>query len=160
MQSPPKSYILLRESLAKAEHYCAYQERCHSEVKNKLFEIGTHPGDFDEVFLHLMKGNFLNEERFARSYARGKFKLKGWGKIKIANELKMRGLNSKLIAMALEEINEEVYQTTLDKFMKEKRRLTKGKNAFDLASKLKRFGLSKGYEMEIVNQWLKDNNVL
>lgn len=160
MQSPVKSYILLRESIAKAEHYCTYQERCHKEVKNKLFEIGTHPADFDEVFLHLMKGNFLNEERFARSFARGKFKIKGWGKLKISNELKLRGINSKLISMSLEEIDEASYGQRLDKVLCEKRRLTKGKNAFDLASKLKNYALQKGFEMELVTQWLKENDIL
>lgn len=160
MQSPVKSYIMLKESLAKAEHYCSYQERCHSEVKNKLFEIGTHPGDFDEVFLHLMKGNFLNEERFARSFARGKFKIKGWGKLKISNELKLRGINTKLISFAFEEIDEDAYLATLNKALQAKRRLTKGKNSFDLATKLKRFALQKGFEMELVGRWLKENEIL
>ncbi len=91
------------------ERYCAYQERCHWEVSRKLKEMRMIPAAIDEIITHLIRENYLNEERFAKAYARGKFRVKHWGKIRITNELKQRQISAYCIKSALKEIDEKEY---------------------------------------------------
>src|SRR5690606_29639644 len=100
----------IRDKLAK---YCAYQDRCHWEVENKMREFNLIPEAHEEILIYLIQHNFLNEERFARSYVRGKFNQKNWGRIKIRIELKKRKIPSRLIESALLEIDEDDYLKTL-----------------------------------------------
>ncbi len=102
----------LAEATLKLEYYCSYQERCHREVVDKLYQLGLKSEEIDTIVVHLLQHNFLNEERFARSFARGKHRIKGWGKIRIVNELKQRHIAAPNIKAALSEISEEDYQTT------------------------------------------------
>src|SRR5690554_5090819 len=97
----------LPELKRKAEQYCAYQERCHKEVVQKLYELRANKDEIDEIIVHLIDNNFLNEERFARSYARGKHAIKKYGKVRIVNELKYRSVSNYNIKKALEERSEE-----------------------------------------------------
>lgn len=105
----------LSEARLKLEYYCSYQERCHLEVVDKLKQLGMTKPEVDDVVVHLIQNDFLNEERFARAFARGKHRIKSWGKIRIVNELKQRHISAPNIKCALTEITEEEYQDTLDK---------------------------------------------
>ena len=91
------------------ERYCAYRERCHQEVVGKLREMRMIPEAIDSIVVHLIQAGFLNEERFAREFTRGKFRQKGWGRIRIRRELKMREISEYLIRKALEELDPATY---------------------------------------------------
>ena len=104
----------LKEALQKIEHYCAYQERCHDEVISKLKSMKLNSNEIDEIIVHLIEDNFLNETRFACSFARGKHRIKFWGKIRIINELKFRNISQYNINIGLAEITPEEYATTFD----------------------------------------------
>tara|TARA_B100001094_G_scaffold90243_1_gene86317 strand:- start:499 stop:963 length:465 start_codon:yes stop_codon:yes gene_type:complete len=117
-----KKILSLLEAQKKMEHYCAYQERCHKEVVKKLQELGMIPISIDTIVSKLVEDNYLNETRFAQSYARGKFRIKKWGKIRIRRELKARNLSDYNIKKALEEISDLDYNTTfLELFEKRKK---------------------------------------
>lgn len=107
--------LSLNEAQLKLEYYCSYQERCHQEVVQKSYDLGMKSNEIDAIVVHLLQNNFLNEERFARSFARGKHRIKSWGKIRIVNELKQRHISAPNIKLALTEIDEEGYQEVLDK---------------------------------------------
>lgn len=113
-------YLSFDEAKRKLEHYCAYQDRCHTEVVNKLFLLGITPQIHDEIIVHLISHNFLNEERFAKSFARGKHRLSAWGKNRITSELKFRSINQRLITLALSEITDEEYYQTFDRISENK----------------------------------------
>lgn len=99
----------LREATKKLESYCAYQERCHKEVVHKLRNMHMIPEAIDTIIVHLIQENYLNEERFAQAYARGKFNIKKWGKNRIVNELKFRDISKYNIKTALQEIEDDKY---------------------------------------------------
>ena len=107
-----KKILTLLEAQKKMEHYCAYQERCHEEVVRKLQELNMIPISIDTIVSKLVEDNYLNETRFAQSYARGKFRIKKWGKIRIQRELKARHLSDYNIKKGLEEISDLDYNTT------------------------------------------------
>lgn len=132
----------------KAEKYCAYQDRCHSEVKRKLFDLGLYGEDVDQVMAQLIEDKFLDEERFARSYARGKFRMKKWGKQRIERELKSRRVSAYCIKKGLTEIDETEYQATLRGLL-EKRLERKGEGLHPYARRglLVDHGLRKGYSI-------------
>ncbi len=102
------------------QRYCAYQDRCHSEVRSKLLDLGIYGDELEEVIAELITDNFLNEERFARSYARGKFNIKKWGRIRIKQELKRRHITAYCLRKAMEEIEEEDYLKTLEGLIRKK----------------------------------------
>jgi regulatory protein len=106
------------EALAKIQRYCAYQERSHKEVKNKLYEYGLYASQVDEILSQLITEGFLNEERFAKAYAGGKFRIKKWGKLKIINELEFLGLTKNCIQRGLKEIEPSDYARTLKLLIK------------------------------------------
>jgi regulatory protein len=108
------------EVLAKLRTYCAYQERCHKEVRTKLLELGERGDALDEIIIGLIQENFLNEERFAFAYTSGKFKILKWGKVKIKHALVAKGIGDKIIAKALNHINENDYHTCLKKLVEAK----------------------------------------
>ena len=97
------------EALTKLENYCVYRERCHKEVEDKLTEMRMIPKAKEKIILHLLKHDFLNEERFAKAFARGKFRIKKWGKHRIIRELKYKGISKFNIDSALKEISEDDY---------------------------------------------------
>ncbi len=108
----PKKYISQAEALQKLQRYCAYQDRCHSEVRSKLLDLGIYGDELEEIIAELITDNFLNEERFARSYARGKFNIKKWGRHRIKQELKRRQITDYCLRKAMEEIEETDYLNT------------------------------------------------
>ncbi len=151
MQSK-KTYTVDEAKLA-LERYCIYQDRCHQEVISKLHKMNMIKEAQEVILLHLIQNNFLNEERFAKSFARGKFYQKKWGKIKITNQLKFKYISSANIKAALKEIDEDDYLDTLKQLVEKKVNQTKG-SAFEKRNKAIYFLQSKGYEFELINQTL------
>ena len=143
--------ISREEAIQKIEHYCAYQERCHKEVNEKLLSFGLYKSDRDEIIVRLIDAGFLNEERFARAFVRGRFNQKKWGRNKIRNELKMRGLKENLIRMAFEEIDEKAYLSCLENLAMKKMKEIKGGNKWEKRQKLFNYLASKGYESELIS---------
>ena len=120
-----KSYTVA-EAQKKLEYYCAYQERCHKEVISKLKDIGMIPAVIDKIVADLIRANYLNETRFAQSFARGKFRIKKWGKNRILRELKIRGISNFNIKLGMKEISDDNYQSTFyELFEKRKQELEK-----------------------------------
>ena len=145
-----KTRPTLAQARIKAEKYCAYQERSHSEVRNKLFNMGLNSEETDDVLLHLIEHNFLNEERFAIAYAGGKFRSKKWGKKKIIYQLKAKGINGKLIQQALGEIKESDYKETLLAELKKKDGIMKELNPLKRMAKISKYLFGKGFEQDMV----------
>lgn len=153
---PGKQKLTPQQALPKLQQYCAYQERCHSEVKNKLYECGVYGDDAAIITSKLIEGDYLNEQRFATQFASGRFRLKQWGKVKIKYELKLKGVGEYCIKKALQELDEGDYQTTLQKLADQKLKILKAeKNIFIKKKKLQDFLLQKGFEMDLVRDVLK-----
>ena len=150
-----KSYTV-DEATKVLEHFCAYQERCHKEVEQKLYDLKMIPEAKEKIILHLLQHNFLNEERFARAFVRGKFSIKRWGRIKIVNQLRFKNISPYNIKAGLNEINEDAYIATLQKIAEKKLPLIKESNTYKKKNKLAAFLISKGYESgltyKIVNE--------
>lgn len=156
----PESRIKKRfsptEALAKIQHYCAYQERSHKEVKTKLYDYGLYSSQVDEIVSQLITDGFLNEERFAKAYAGGKFRMKKWGKLKIKNKLEFLGLTKNCIQRGLKEIQPADYSKTLKALIKKKSDESKEENLFKKRDKVARFVVGKGYEPELVWEYVRD----
>ncbi len=139
--------------------FCAYRDRSHKEVEEKLNKMNMIPAAQEQIIIQLMQEDFLNEERFARSFVRGKFRIKKWGKIKIKQELKFREISSPIIKIALTEIEQEKYNATLYELAEKKLNLLKEPDSFKKKRKLADFLLRKGYESnlvyEVVNELLE-----
>jgi len=142
-------------ALEKLQKYCAYQDRCHQEVRTKLISIEVYGDDLEDIMATLIEENFLNEERFARSYARGKFRIKRWGRVRIKQELKKRYISAYCIRKAMEEIQEEDYIDTLIKVLEKKKKQLKEKNPFVLRGKLAKYAISRGFESSVVWEMVK-----
>jgi regulatory protein len=146
-----KKYLTKEQALQKLKHFCGYQERCHSEVKEKLFSLGVSKNEHDEIISTLIEENYLNEERFAIAFAGGKFRVKQWGRIKIKYELKQKQVSEYNIKKAMKEIEETAYRDALQKLYEEKWNSLKGeKNRFIKLTKTRDYLLQKGYEMDLV----------
>lgn len=145
----------LKEATKKLEGYCAYQDRCHKEVVNKLREMGMIPIAIDEIIGHLIKENFLNEERFARSFARGKFNIKKWGKHRVVNELKQREITKYNINLALKEIEDTVYLDTLEQLAEKRLGQLTDTDLFKKRKKLADYLLYRGWESTLVYEITK-----
>jgi regulatory protein len=137
-------------ALVKMQSWCAYQERCQQDARDKLYELGLWPEAVENVIVKLIEDNFLNEERFATSFARGKFAIKKWGRVKIKQELKQKRVGDYCLKKAMKEIDEREYLITLKKLIDAKRKLVKEKNPVKLKYKLASYALSKGYERDLV----------
>lgn len=146
----------ITEAIKKLERFCAYQERCHQEVIQKLRSLGLYEDNADVVIVHLLKNDFLNEERFARSFARGKHRIKSWGRNRIVNELKMRGITKFNITHALSEISEEEYLETFKKLAEKQWELISEKNHLKKRKKFCDFLLRKGFESDLVYSIVKE----
>jgi regulatory protein len=149
----PKKYNFT-EALQRLRKYCAYQERCHQEVRQKARGWGFDTEDTDKLIVQLMEENFLNEERYAKALAGGKFRTKGWGKKKIVETLKQKGISTYLVNTSMKEIDSEDYLQKLDELMLKKQKTLKGEQPIVQKQKLARFALSKGYESELVWEWI------
>ncbi|MCM4160519.1 regulatory protein RecX [Antarcticibacterium flavum] len=144
-----KSYTV-KEATIKLMQYCAYRDRSHKEVEEKLREMRMIPAAQEQIIIQLMQEDFLNEERFARNFVRGKFRIKKWGRIKIKQELKAREISAPIIKLAFSEIEEKDYQKTLYEVAEKKLRLIKESDPFKKRKKLADFLLRKGYESNFV----------
>lgn len=146
----------LKEAIQKIEHYCAYQERCHDEVISKLKSMKLNSNEIDEIIVHLIEDNFLNETRFACSFARGKHRIKFWGKIRIINELKFRNISQYNINIGLAEITPEEYTTTFDTLAQRNWESIRESNIQKKKKKCCDFLLRKGFESNLVYEKIKE----
>lgn len=144
------------EALQKLEHFCAYQERCHDEVVSKLYSLKMTNDEIDQIVVKLIEGNFLNETRFACSFARGKHRMKSWGKIRITNELKMRNISSTNITLALKEITAEEYHKTFDQLSERCWNSIQENNQLKKRKKFCDYLLRRGYESNLVYEKVKE----
>ena len=140
----------VKDALQKAAMFCAYQERTQQEVRDRLKEWGVFGDDAEEVIAELIQQNYLNEERFAKSFAGGKFRVKGWGKRKIKQHLQQRGITGYNLDQAMKEIATDDYQETLKVLLAKKRQSLRDDNPLVIKQKLVRYALSKGYESELI----------
>jgi len=142
-----------QQSVPKIKQYCAFQERCHAEVRDKLYSFGLNKIEVEEIISTLITENYLNEERFAIHYAGGKFRMKQWGKNKIKQALKFKQVSDYCIKKALKEIDAQEYQKTFEKLAEQKLKTLKSeKNIFVKKRKLQDFLLMKGYESEMIRE--------
>jgi regulatory protein len=137
--------------LKQLQYYCRYQERCHKEVRNKLLEVGCSGTLLEEVIFDLIREDYLNEERYAQHYARGKFRMLKWGKVKISQGLKANGVSEFCIKKGLQEIDDKEYKQCFEKlFDKKIESLKKERMSTAKKNKVKNYLLSKGYESNLV----------
>ena len=142
-----------QQSVPKIKQYCAYQERCHAEVRDKLYSFGLNKMEVEEIISILINENYLNEERFAIHYAGGKFRMKQWGKNKIKQSLKFKQVSEYCIKKALKEIDSKEYEKTFQKLVEQKLKTLKAeKNIFIKKRKLQDFLLQKGFENEMIRE--------
>lgn len=132
------------------EYYCSYQERCHQEVLQKLKGLNMIPEACDVIMVHLLDNNFLNEERFACAFARGKFRVKNWGKNRIVNELKFRDISRFNIDRALKEITDEDYSAAFNELAEKQWETVREANILKKKRKVADFLLRKGFESSLV----------
>jgi len=141
------------QALPKIKQFCAYQERCHAEVRDKLYSFGLYKNEVEEIISSLITENYLNEERFAIHFAGGKFRMKQWGKIKIKQALKYKQVGDYCIRKALKEIDAHDYEKTFRKLADQKLKTLKSeKNIFIKKRKLQDFLLQKGFETALVKE--------
>ncbi len=145
------------ETRERIRKWCDQQERAHSEVSRKLYSWGVYGDEIDQIVVELISDNFLNEERFARAFARGKFRIKKWGWKKIQNELRRKGVSKYSIALAHEEIEEADYFETLKELLEKKRPFIKSKSHWEENQKLIRFAVNKGYSFDEVKKVIGDD---
>jgi len=151
-----KPITSLKEAQQKIEHFCAYQERCHEDVVAKLRSMKMDSDEIDEIMVHLIASNFLNEERFACSFARGKHRIKHWGKIRITNELKFKKITQSLINKALLEITPEEYLDTFHALAARNWESIRETNALKKRKKFCDYLLRKGFESNLVYDKVKE----
>lgn len=151
-----KKSFTVDEILEKMQNYCTYQDRCHWEVEKKLRTFDLIPEAYDKILIALIQDNFLNEERFAKSFARGKFNQNKWGRNKIIREMKSRRIPENLIEKGLEEIDEAKYREVLEElYHKKEESLKSERDSFKKKSKIANYLLQKGYENELIWELLR-----
>ena len=138
------------QALQKLKHYCAYQERCHQEVRDKLFQLGCLVKDHDEVISTLIQENYLNEERFAIAFAGGKWRVKRWGRVKIKYELKLKQVSPYCIKKAMQEVDEDEYLSVLQRLAEEKYATLKNNQHIIRKKKTIDHLTAKGFESDLV----------
>ena len=146
-----KKHLTKEQAIQKLRQYCAYQERSHSEVKQKLWELGVWKSEHDEIISSLIEDDYLNEERFAKAFVGGKFRMKDWGRKKIYYGLKEKGVSDYLIKRAMKEIDDEAYRKTLADLAKKKFESLKEDQYLVRKKKTMDYLLQKGYEPELVS---------
>ncbi|PKK36248.1 RecX family transcriptional regulator [Siphonobacter sp. SORGH_AS_0500] len=139
-----------KDALLQAAHFCAYQERTVQDVKQKLKSWDVSEDDSEEIIGRLIEDGYLSQERYAQSFARGKFRTRQWGRLKIEQEMRRKGLDSEDRKTGLEQINEEQYLESLKNLLKKKDASLKDEDPRVRKQKLVRFALGKGYESGLV----------
>jgi regulatory protein len=145
-----KKYFSIEEIKRKLERYCVYQDRCHKEIEAKLEEFTLIEEAKNQIILHLLEHDFLNEERFSKSFARGKFTIKKWGRQRIVRELKLREISAYNIKSALKEIDEEDYLQTIQTIAEKRNQIIKEVDYYKRKKKLTDFLIRKGYEYDLI----------
>jgi regulatory protein len=156
MDKKKSTYCSLEEATQKLEFYCSYQDRCHKEVEEKLRALNMIPQACEQIIGHLIEHNFLNEERFACSFSRGKHRIKHWGKIRIVNELKFRNISQYNITTALKEITPEEYNATFHTLAERQWPNIRETNPTKKRKKFCDFLLRKGFESNLIYEKVKD----
>lgn len=142
----------------KIKHYCAYQERCHSEVRYKLVDLGARGDELEEIIILLVEENYLNEERYAQAIVRGKFKYSHWGIVKIKDFLKQKGVSEYCIKKGLKEIDQNEYFEAIVKMaIKKGNSLQNEPNLWTKQQKIMRYLIQRGFEIPLVQEIVKDN---
>lgn len=149
MYDSRKTYTV-DEALSKLQKYCSYQDRCYKEVKQKLKEMRMIPEASDQIIMALIDGDYLNEERFALGFVRGKFKIKKWGRHRLTSELKQRNISKFILDKALKQISEGDYITTFESLANKKAALITGESALKKRKKLADYLLYRGWESSMV----------
>ncbi|GAA4378235.1 regulatory protein RecX [Hymenobacter koreensis] len=144
------------EALQKIASFCAYQERSHKEVEDKLRSYGLDEEEAGEITIRLVREKLLDDERFARSFVRGKYRLKKWGRRRIRQELKMRGVSEFCIKAGMSEIDGDEYYRNLVELLEKKNALEKESNPHKRRQKLTLYVTAKGYEGEFIQDALRE----
>lgn len=151
-----RKFLTKEQALQKLRQYCAYQERSHNEVRQKLYEIGLHKLHHDEIISTLIEEDYLNEERFAKAFAGGKFRMKDWGRKKIYYALKEKKVSEYSISQAMKEIDEEEYIKNLKELAEEKYESLKNEQHLVRKKKTIDYMIQKGYEFDLVTKAINE----
>jgi regulatory protein len=149
-KKPVKKITSEKVALEKAQSYCAYQERHQQEVRDKLYEWGLWPEAVENTISNLITDNFLNEERFAKAFAGGKFRIKKWGRVKIKTELKKRKISDYCIKKGMQEIDSQCYMKTLKQVLDKKLSSIKAGTIRLKNQKAAYYTISRGFESDLV----------
>lgn len=153
---PSKKNWSMEESVEKLSNFCAYQERCQWELRRKLFEKGIHGNDSENLIQQMIDGGFINEERYARAFARGKFKLKKWGRTRIRRELKMREISPKSIEKGLSEIDPvEYYDVLLAQAERQWEKIVE-KELYKKRFKIGQYLMGRGFEQDLIKEAIEE----
>ena len=150
MKSNPNNDLTLKEAKLKIARFCAYQERTQQEVRDKLYSYGLHSEDVESLIADLISENFINEVRFAKTYAAGKFRIKKWGRLKILQGLEQRKLSTFCIKKAMNEIDNQDYQATLQDLLTKRWASQRETDLFIKKHKVAKYLIGRGYEPELV----------
>lgn len=151
-----RKFLTKEEALQKLRQYCAYQERSHSEVQQKLYELGIRKQDHDEIIATLIEEDYLNEERFAKAFAGGKFRMKDWGRKKIYYGLKEKKVSEYSIKQAMKEIDDEEYKKNLKELAQAKYESLRDEQYLVRKKKTIDYMLQKGYELDLVTRAINE----
>lgn len=151
----PKKKLTPNQATIKAQNSCAYQERCQQEMRDKLYEWGLYSNDVENIIANLISDNFLNEERFAKAFAGGKFRIKKWGRVKIKIELKKRKISDYCIKKGMQEIDDADYIKTLKAVLAKKSKEIKGGKEQVRNYKIAQYVLSRGFESDLIWEEIK-----
>ena len=149
--------LSIDQARLKIQSYCAYQERSHKEVRDKLYGFGLYKDDVDLLCTELIQENFLNEERFAQAYAGGKFRIKKWGWKKIELHLKEKGVSAYCLKQAKKEIDAQEYLKAIEELAMAKTKTVTGKTPFEIKAKVANFLAGRGFETDLIWQILADD---
>ena len=154
--TPSRQSYSVEEALKKMGRYCAYQDRCHHEVRQKLWEMNMIPEAIDHIMAYLIEHDFLNEQRFAESYTRGKFRIKNWGKVRIVSELKQRDISQFIIRHSLRQITDQEYHKVLDGLARKRLEALANRTRMEKKQKLASYLLYRGWENELVYDKIRE----
>lgn len=154
-----QSSLTYSAAKAKAEHYCAFQERSQQEVRDKLYGWGLHRDEVENILVDLIMEDFLNEERFALAYATGRHRMKKWGKYKIKQGLKQKSVSDPIIRTALDSLDVDEYRANLAELLAKKARSLVENDPYRRKHRLVNYALSKGYERDLIFDILNDNTL-
>jgi len=152
----PKKQLTPQQAKLKIAAFCAYQERCQQEVRDKLYAYGLHEEEVENLLSYMIEEGFLNEERFAVAFVGGKFRIKKWGRNKILQELKLRKISPNCIKSGMKEINSKEYWETLKGLTEKKWDSLSDKDDFIRNQKVFRYLMSRGYETDLIQEAIEE----